>query len=58
METIHVCFVTEKKIMTQKFAGVNYRYYLCNTRTRQASQRCSNVRVVFLIPIIPNANIL
>ena len=24
-----------------------YYSYLCSTRTRQASQRCSNVRVVF-----------
>ena len=24
--------------------------YFCSTRTRQASQRCSNVRVVFLCP--------
>ncbi len=27
---------------------INDYSYFCNTRTRQASQRCSNVRVVFV----------
>ena len=39
------------KEIRKKLAGIKYWYYLCITRTRQASQRCSNVRVVFLIPI-------
>ena len=26
-------------------------FYICSARTRQASQRCSNVRVVFLLTI-------
>ncbi len=32
----------------KKFGRFTRMYYLCTTRTRQASQRCSNVRVVFL----------
>ena len=31
--------------------------YLCSTRTRQASQRCSNVRVVFLYVLMANKTI-
>ena len=33
---------------SEKFVRMIYSLYLCTTRTRQASQRCSNVRVVFL----------
>ena len=32
----------------EKVCIINDYLYLCNTRTRQASQRCSNVRVVFV----------
>ena len=38
----------EIKISPQKIAGFEESSYLCSTSTRQASQRCSNVRVVFL----------
>ena len=31
---------------------INEYSYLCSTRTRQASQRCSNVRVVFVFIFI------
>ena len=35
----------------KKFGYSKLKQYLCSTRTRQASQRCSNVRVVlFLYP--------
>ena len=35
-----------------KIICIFYAYsYLCSTRTRQASQRCSNVRVVFFIDV-------
>lgn len=37
----------------QNTYGMKNSSYFCTTRTRQASQRCSNVRVVFLIPM-PN----
>ena len=33
---------------SKKFGYFKLKQYLCTTRTRQASQRCSNVRVVFL----------
>ena len=33
------------------FAHIKNSSYICNTRTRQASQRCSNVRVVFFARI-------
>ena len=32
--------------------------YLCSTRTRQASQRCSNVRVVFVYTHLNMANLI
>ena len=32
----------------KKVCIINDYSYLCSTRTRQASQRCSNVRVVFV----------
>ena len=31
-----------------KVCIINNYLYLCSARTRQASQRCSNVRVVFV----------
>ena len=34
--------------LAQKVCFINNYSYLCSTRTRQASQRCSNVRVVFV----------
>ena len=34
--------------VSQKVCIINDYSYLCSTRTRQASQRCSNVRVVFV----------
>ena len=37
-------FINEKNL--ERFCGLKKTSYLCSTRTRQASQRCSNVRVV------------
>ena len=37
------------KIYPQKIAGSEKSSYLCSTSTRQASQRCSNVRVVLFL---------
>ena len=39
----------EFKISPQKIAGFEKSSYLCSTSTRQASQRCSNVRVVLFL---------
>ncbi len=36
------------ELLILKVCIINNDSYLCSTRTRQASQRCSNVRVVFL----------
>ena len=41
----------EIKNSPQKFAGFEESSYLCRTSTRQASQRCSNVRVVLFLYI-------
>ena len=41
----------EIKISPQKNAGFEESSYLCSTSTRQASQRCSNVRVVLFLYI-------
>ena len=41
----------EIKISPQKIAGFEKSSYLCSTSTRQASQRCSNVRVVLFLYI-------
>lgn len=38
-------------IFLAKKCVFNYYSYLCITRTRQASQRCSNVRVVLFLYI-------
>ena len=36
-------------ILFEIFGQSNKKQYLCTTRTRQASQRCSNVRVVLFL---------
>ena len=37
--------------LVRKVCFINNYSYFCSTRTRQASQRCSNVRVVFVFSI-------
>ena len=37
------------QFLCEKFGGKKTLLYLCTTRTRQASQRCSNVRVVLFL---------
>ena len=51
-----LCFyLKDKKSLLESFfldlmlAQFILSFYICSARTRQASQRCSNVRVVFLL---------